>query len=60
VTESSDQSIARTVIDNTNARNQRILVLNAAHSVTVSEAGTGVTYLSIMENNLAILKEALR
>lgn len=60
VTESSDQSIARTVIDSTDAKNQRILVLNAAHSVTVSEAGTGVTYLSIMESNLEVLKEALQ
>jgi zinc transport system substrate-binding protein len=60
VTESSDQSIARTVIDNTDAKNQRILVMNAAHSVTVAEAGTGVTYLSIMQSNLAVLKEAMR
>jgi len=59
VTESSDQAIARTVIDNSEARNQRILVLDAAHSVTVSEAEVGVTYLSIMENNLAVLKEAM-
>ena len=60
VTESSDQSIARTVINSTDAGNQRILVLHAAHSVTVAQAGTGVTYLSIMENNLEVLKEAMR
>jgi len=60
VTESSDQAIARTVINSTDAKNQRILVLNAAHSVTVSQAGTGVTYLGIMETNLDVLKEAIR
>jgi len=60
VTESSNQSIARTVISNTETADQRILVLNAVHSVTVSEARTGVTYLSLMENNLVVLHEALR
>jgi zinc transport system substrate-binding protein len=60
VTESADQSIARTVINNTNAKNQRILVLDSIQSVTSSHARRGVSYLSIMESNLAVLKEALR
>ena len=59
VTETSDQSIARTVINSTDAGNHKILVLHAAHSVTVSQAETGVTYLSIMRNNLETLKEAM-
>jgi len=59
VTESSDQSIARTVIENTETGNQRILVLDAVHSVTVAVAETGVSYLSLMEQNLAVLREAL-
>ena len=59
VTESSDQSIARTVINNTTSRNQRILVLDSIQSVTSSDVRDGVTYLSIMESNLQILIEAL-
>jgi len=60
VTESSDQSIAKSIINNTTAKNQRILVLNAMQSVTSEDVKTGTTYLSIMENNLDILKEALK
>ena len=59
VTESSDQSIARTVVNNTESKNQKILVLDAIQSVTSVDARNGATYLSIMENNLAVLKEAL-
>jgi zinc transport system substrate-binding protein len=59
VTETSDQSIARTVINSTNAKNQRILVLDGMKAVTAADIRSGVTYLSIMENNLEVLKEAL-
>jgi zinc transport system substrate-binding protein len=59
VTETSDQSIARTVINNTNSRNQRILVLDGMKAVTAADINNGVTYLSVMENNLAVLTEAL-
>ena len=59
VTESSDQSIARTVINNTTDKNQRILVLDSVQSVTAAGVINGAAYLSIMENNLAVLKEAL-
>jgi zinc transport system substrate-binding protein len=60
VTESADQSIARTIIENTAAKNQRILVLNAMQSVTAGDIQAGATYLSIMESNLAVLKQALK
>jgi len=59
VTETSDQSIARTVIENTNEGNQRILVLDGMKAVTAADIRDGVTYLSIMQSNLAVLKEAL-
>jgi len=59
-TESADQSIARTIIANTTAKNQRILVLDAIQSVTVNDVLAGVTYLSLMEGNLNVLKEALQ
>ena len=59
VTESSDKSIAQTIINNTAAKNQRILVLDAMQSVTANDVKRGTTYLSIMESNLGVLKEAL-
>ena len=59
VTETSDQSIARTVIGSTVSRDQRILVLDSMKSVSAADARDGVTYLSIMENNLEVLREAL-
>jgi zinc transport system substrate-binding protein len=59
VTETSDRSIARTVIDSTNARNQRILVLDGMKAVTADDRKNGTTYLSIMESNLEVVREAL-
>ncbi|MCL2162913.1 MAG: metal ABC transporter substrate-binding protein [Oscillospiraceae bacterium] len=60
VTENSDQSIARTIIDNSKAKNQEILVMNSMHSVTAEEMRNGITYLSVMEENLNVLKEAIK
>ena len=60
VTESSEQSIAKTVISNTKKRNQKILVLDAMQSVTSRDVDNGTTYISIMEKNLSVLKEALK
>ena len=60
VTESADQSIARTIIGNTAGKNQQILVLDAIQSVTMGDVQGGTTYLSIMESNLAVLKQALK
>ena len=60
VTECSDQSIAGTIISNSRDRNQQILVLNAMQSVTARDVESGVTYLSIMTDNLSTLQEALK
>ena len=59
VTESSDKSIAETVISNSRDKNQQILVLDSMQSSNDDDRLQGVTYLSIMESNLAVLKEAL-
>ncbi|MCL2162915.1 MAG: metal ABC transporter substrate-binding protein [Oscillospiraceae bacterium] len=59
VTESANQSIARTIISNTTAKNQQILVMNSMQSVSVDDVQNGATYLSIMEYNYNVLKEAL-
>ncbi|MGO4947018.1 metal ABC transporter substrate-binding protein [Blautia sp. Sow4_E7] len=57
--ENSDQKVAKAVIENTNTKDQKILTLNSMQSVTAQDVEEGTTYLSIMENNLQILKEAL-
>ena len=59
VTESADQTIANTIISNTKIKQQQIFVLDAMQSVTASDLTNGTTYLSIMESNLDVLKEAL-
>lgn len=58
--EKSDDRIAQTVIDNTKYKDQKILELNSMQSVTSDEISEGATYLSIMEDNLNVLKEALQ
>jgi len=60
VTESADQSIAKTIINNTKSKDQKILVLDALQSVTAGNVQNGTTYISIMESNLTVLKEALQ
>lgn len=57
--ENSDQKVAKAVIENTKTKDQKILSLNSMQSVTTQEVEEGTTYLSIMENNLQVLKEAL-
>ncbi|MCR5100254.1 MAG: metal ABC transporter substrate-binding protein [Butyrivibrio sp.] len=51
--ENSDGKIAQTIIDNTTNKDAQIKVLNSMQSVTAKE---GVTYLSIMNDNLETLK----
>ena len=57
--EKSDDRIAQTVIENTETKDQKILELNSMQSITSDEIADGVTYLSVMEDNLDVLKEAL-
>ena len=58
--ESSDGKIADTIIQSTNDKNQQVLVLDSMQSTTSEDVAVGATYLSIMENNLEVLKEALK
>lgn len=53
--EGSDKKIAETIIANTAAKNQKILALNSMQGKV-----DGETYLSIMEKNLEVLREALK
>lgn len=56
ILESSDRSIANTVKNSTQNKNQQILVLNSIQTTMLKD---NTTYLHIMEENLQILKQAL-
>ena len=58
--EKSDQKIAKTIIENTQTKDQQILTLDSMQSTTSEDVAAGTTYLTVMENNLNVLKEALQ
>ncbi len=58
--EGADKSIAETIVSNTASKDQKILSLDSMQSVTNKDIEAGATYLSIMENNLEVLTEALK
>ena len=58
--ENSDQKIAKTISENTTDKNHTILALDSMQSTTSKDVKDGVTYLSVMEQNLSVLKEALK
>ncbi len=58
--EGSDCSIADAVVENTAGKSAEIAVLNSIQSVSRKQIEDGVTYLSVMENNYQILKEAFQ
>ncbi len=57
--EGANHKIAETVVGTTSAKNQKILTLNSMQGITLADVQAGVTYLSIMENNLDVLKQAI-
>ena len=59
VIETSDKKIAKTIINNSKNRNRKILVLNSMQSAASKDVVKGVTYYSIMQENLSVLKEGL-
>ena len=58
--EGTDHRIAETVIRTTASGNQKILTLNSLQSVTARDVGQGISYLTVMTENLKVLKEALQ
>lgn len=58
--ESSDGKIAKTIKDTTKAKDQTILTLDSMQSTTSADVKKGASYLSIMERNLEVLKDALK
>ena len=58
--EGTDHRIAETIIQSTESKDQEILTLDSMQAVTAKDVENGATYLSIMENNLFVLKDALK
>ncbi len=58
--EGGDHRIAETIVQNTAAKDQQILTMDSMQSTTSKDVENGTTYLSVMEGNLSVLKEALR
>lgn len=57
--EGTNHRIAETVIGSTSSKDQKLLVLNSMQGTTAQDVQQGASYLAIMEENLAVLKEAL-
>lgn len=59
ICEDSDGRIAEAVIRNTKRRDAEILTLNSLQSLGKTDAAAGKSYLSVMRENLEVLKKAL-
>lgn len=57
--EGTQHKIAETIVQNTAKKNQQVLTMDSMQAVTANDASSGVSYLSIMEKNLSVLKKAL-
>lgn len=57
--EGDNHRIAETIIENTKTKDQKILIMDSMQSISKKDIENGTTYLSVMENNLEVLKEAL-
>jgi len=57
--EGADQRIARTIVENTQTKDQQILTMDSLQAITAQNVQEGTTYLSVMESNLAVLRAAL-
>ncbi len=58
--EGKNHKIAETIVRNTKTKDQKVLTMDSMQSTTSSDVEKGTTYLSIMEKNLDVLKEALK
>lgn len=58
--EGKEHKIAETIVKNTKEKNQEILSMDSMQATTAEDVEKGTTYLSIMEKNLDVLKEALQ
>ncbi len=58
--EGPDHRIAETIVQNAKDKNSKILTMDSMQATTGEDAENGTSYLSIMEKNLSVLKEALQ
>lgn len=56
----SDGKIAKTVIETSNQKDTKTLVLNSMQSITAEDIENGANYLGIMESNLDVLSQAIK
>ena len=57
--EGAQHKIAETIVQNTTSKNQKVLTMDSMQSTTSKDVANGTTYLSVMEQNLSVLKQAL-
>ena len=57
--EGAQHKVAETIVQNTAEKDQSILTLDSMQSTTSTDVANGTTYLSVMESNLDVLKQAL-
>ena len=57
--EGKEHKIAETIISNTATKDQKILTLDSMQTTTMADVKNGTTYISVMESNYEVLKEAL-
>lgn len=56
----TDHRIAETIVRNTQGSEPKILTLDSMQSVSAKDIEAGTTYLSVMEKDLEVLKQALQ
>ena len=56
----TDQKIAETIVRNTRGITPQILTLDSMQSVSSKDIENGTAYLSVMEKDLEVLKQALQ
>ncbi|MBO4514795.1 MAG: zinc ABC transporter substrate-binding protein, partial [Lachnospiraceae bacterium] len=57
--EGKEHRIAETIVQTTASKDQKILTMDSMQATTAGDVENGVTYLSVMEQNLSVLKDAL-
>jgi zinc transport system substrate-binding protein len=57
--EGKEHKIAETIISNTATKDQKILTLDSMQTTTMADIKNGTTYISVMESNYEVLKDAL-
>ena len=59
VTESSDKALANTVVNSAKHTKMQILTMNSMQKVSEKDIKNGASYISLMQDNLEVLKVAL-